>query len=272
MTVRLPMRTGVGVDAADGLVEGFDGPHAATTRTPRRASDATAGRRPRRGSVRGDMGGIVARSRRRPDSSARCRSCVSLRIRRADIAFLIGSLLLHPQCGVLSVGHGRTRNGSIPPSQTGSADWAGAPGLFSWLASAATWMPTRTFRHRTALTLLLQGAAADTSAVNVRRRATLLVGATIVAALAIAIPVMGADPSPSGGPARSDEARQVAEPEQARQGGEDRRGTRGPGHRPGHRHQGHGRERSPDLQRHAPTARRGSCRPARAGTGATRTR
>ena len=33
-----------------------------------------------------------------------------------------------------------------------------------------------------------------------RRRRILLVGATIVAALAVAIPVMGADPSPSGGP------------------------------------------------------------------------
>src|SRR6188472_1247625 len=33
-----------------------------------------------------------------------------------------------------------------------------------------------------------------------RRRRILLIGATIVAALAIAIPVMGADPSPSGGP------------------------------------------------------------------------
>src|SRR4029079_4793707 len=38
------------------------------------------------------------------------------------------------------------------------------------------------------------------SAVNVRHRRILLVGATIVAALAIAIPVMGADPSPSAGP------------------------------------------------------------------------
>ena len=40
----------------------------------------------------------------------------------------------------------------------------------------------------------------DTAVVNTRRRRVLLVGTAIVAALAIAIPVMGADPSPSGGP------------------------------------------------------------------------
>ena len=107
---------------------------------------------------------------------------------RADIAFLIGSLL-DPQCGVLSVGHGRTRNGSIPPSldrgrrlgrRSRSFRFREAPQTAPDIASARCW--------------------ADTSAVNIRHRRILLVGATIVAALAIAIPVMGADPSPSAGP------------------------------------------------------------------------
>ena len=53
---------------------------------------------------------------------------------------------------------------------------------------------------RCVLTLHLQGGAADTAAMNAKRRRVLLVGVAIVAALAIAIPVMGADPSPSAGP------------------------------------------------------------------------
>jgi hypothetical protein len=45
---------------ADGLGDGFDGPQAETIRTAIRTSEAIAGRRPRRGSVRWDMGRIVA--------------------------------------------------------------------------------------------------------------------------------------------------------------------------------------------------------------------
>src|SRR6187402_180076 len=105
-----------GTGDADGLAGGFDW-QAETIRTAIRASEATAGRRPRPRSVRWDMGRIVAR---------RCRGLVSA---RPDVAFLIG-WLLDPQSAALSVSNGRTRNGSIPPSlETGGADWAGAPGL-----------------------------------------------------------------------------------------------------------------------------------------------
>src|SRR6188768_4157809 len=91
----------VGTGDGEGLAGGFDW-QAETIRTAMSASDALAGRRPRPGSVRWDMGRIVAR---------RCRTLVSA---CPDVAFLIG-WLLDPQSAGLSVSHGRTRNGSIPP-------------------------------------------------------------------------------------------------------------------------------------------------------------
>ena len=61
-------RVGAGVGAleagggdADGLEDGLEGSQAETIRTATRTRSAVAGRRPRRGSVRWDMGRIVAR-------------------------------------------------------------------------------------------------------------------------------------------------------------------------------------------------------------------
>ncbi len=61
-----------------------------------------------------------------------------------------------------------------------------------------------------------------------RRRRILLVGATIVAALAIAIPVMGADPSPSGGPpgqAKPDKSANPHKPDKAAKAGKPDKGS-----------------------------------------------
>src|SRR5215210_9255714 len=115
------------------------------------------------------MARIVARRSRSPVPS------------HPDIAFLIG-WLLDPQSGRRSVDHGRTRNGSIPPSldrrcrlgrHLRSFCFRDAPRRKSDIASA---------RWR-----------GDTPRVNAKRRRTLLIGGALIATLAIAIPVMGAD-------------------------------------------------------------------------------
>src|SRR5918994_4085922 len=113
------------------------------------------------------------------------RSAVSA---QPDVAFLIG-WVLDPQSRSLSVGNGRTRNGSIPPSldrrcrlgrHLRSFRFLDAPPPDPDIASARSLV--------------------DTPRVNTTRRRSLLVGVTLIATLAIAIPVMGADPSPPAGP------------------------------------------------------------------------
>ena len=105
-------------------------------------------------------------------------------------------------------------------------------------------------REARGLTLGLQGAWAETAAVSSRRRRILLVGATIVAALAVAIPVMGADPSPSAGPpgqTKPDKSPHATKPDKAAKAGKGAEvavtvvGTVTKGHR---------RERPPDVQLH----------------------
>ncbi len=80
-------------------------------------------------------------------------------------------------------------------------------------------------------------------------RRMLLVGGAMVVALAIAIPVMGADPSPSAGPPGQSKPDKSANPNKPDKAAKAAKGTRGRRHRPGHRHQGHRRQGSPDLQR-----------------------